>query len=67
VNNFDRIKWDVTYLQTETIANEETPVVGKKILKIVPGWSQSELKPSNKGIEIRNLILRSQEDFCMDT
>jgi len=51
----NNIQWQYAMFETDLLSNEETPLIKSK-------WSESEIEQTSKGIELRNLIFRSDDN-----
>jgi hypothetical protein len=66
INIVENINWEYSGFEVETFYNEENPIISKYYLKLESQWSDSKITPSLKGIEIKGLIFRTKESFCVD-
>lgn len=67
LNLEENTNWEFSTFETEYLYNEDTPIISKFAFKQTEtNWSNSSIKPSPKGIEIRNLIFRCTDYFDND-
>lgn len=68
INLEENTNWQYSTFDVQPLFNEETPTISKYFsYNLGTDWSESNIKPSPKGIEIRSLIFRTKEQFQLDS
>jgi hypothetical protein len=69
INLMDNMNWEFSPFDVESFYNEDNPIISINFyLNFIKEaeWSESNINPSLKGIEIKGLTFRSKETILLE-